>query len=161
MNAFKFSKEGKVTVLRYRIVPVAGEKLLDAEALKEKSDTYLFDELPQRLARSPIEFKLLAQIAEEGDVTDNATELWPEERTLVELGTIKVEKTMDDEESLTKQRSIIFDPIPRVSGVEPSDDPLLEVRANIYLISGKQRRAAEEPPVVKDAVATDAAKVAT
>lgn len=161
VNAFKFLNKGKITVLRYRIVPVAGEKHLDAEALKEKSDTYLFDELPQRLALSPIEFKLLAQIAEEGDVTDNATELWPEERTLIELGTIKIEKMMDDEESLTRQRSVIFDPIPRVSGLEPSEDPLLEVRANIYLISGKQRRATEEPPVMKDVVAMDAAKVAT
>jgi catalase len=37
---------------------------------------------------------------------------------------------------------IIFDPIPRVDGIEPSDDPLLELRAAIYLISGRQRRAA-------------------
>jgi catalase len=48
-----------------------------------------------------------------------------------------------EEESLKEQKKIIFDPIPRVEGVEPSDDPLLEVRASVYLISGKQRRAAQ------------------
>jgi catalase len=161
VNAFRFVKEGKVTTLRYRIVPVAGEMHLNAEALKEKSNTYLFDELPKRLESGPIEFKLLAQIAEEGDVTDNATVIWPEERKIVELGTIKIQKTLSEQGSLKEQKQIIFDPIPRVKGVEPSDDPLLEVRAGIYLISGRQRRAAEEPYKADDVAPTDAAKAAT
>jgi hypothetical protein len=33
--------------------------------------------------------------------------------------------------------------IPRLSGIEPSDDPLLELRAAVYLISGRGRRAAQ------------------
>jgi len=143
VNAFRFiNKEGKVTTLRYRIVPVAGEKHLNAEALKGKSATYLFDELPSRLQSGSASFKLLAQIAEEGDVTNNATVLWPEERKIVELGTIKIDNVLSDEESLKEQKNIIFDPIPRIDGVEPSDDPMLDVRASIYLISGRQRRAA-------------------
>jgi catalase len=161
VNAFKLIKEGKTTVVRYRIVPVAGEEHLDSEALKQKSETYLFDELTPRLQAGPIAFKLLAQVAEEGDVTDNATEIWPEERSVVELGEIKIEKIMGEEESTKQQKSIIFDPIPRVEGIEPSDDPLLEVRASVYLISGKQRRAAEEPAKANDVVATDAAVAAT
>lgn len=141
VNAFKFIKDSKVTTLRYRIVPVAGEEHLDADALKSKSPTYLFDELPERLKSGPIEFKLLVQVAEEGDATDNATVIWPEEREIVELGTLKIEKTLGEEESRAQQKQIIFDPIPRIDGVEPSDDPLLEMRASIYLVSGKQRRA--------------------
>ena len=43
-----------------------------------------------------------------------------------------------------EQKHIIFDPIPRVDGIEPSADPLLELRAAIYLISGRRRRAAPE-----------------
>lgn len=110
--------------------------------LESKLANYLFDEIPERLQSGPIEFKLLAQIAEEGDVTNNATVIWPEDRSIVELGTLKIEKTLSEEESLVQQKKIIFDPIPRIEGVEPSDDPLLEVRANVYLISGQQRRAA-------------------
>jgi catalase len=161
VNAFRFVKEDKVTTFRYRIEPVAGEKHLDAQALKGKSDTYLFDELPKRLESGPIEFKLLAQIAEGGDITNNAIEIWPEERKIVELGMIEVEKALSDEESLKEQKQIIFNPIPRVEGVEPSDDPLLEMRASVYLISGKQRRAAEEPAKAGDVALTDAAKAAT
>lgn len=150
VNAFKFIKDGKVTTLRYRIVPVTGEEHLDAETLKSKSPTYLFDELPERIKSGPIEFKLLAQIAEEGDVIDNATVIWPEEREIAELGSLKVEKTLGEEESRAQQKHIIFDPIPRVEGVEASDDPLLEMRASIYLVSGKQRRADKSGGAVKD-----------
>ena len=40
-------------------------------------------------------------------------------------------------EDAREQKKIIFDPIPRVDGIEPSDDPLLELRAAIYLLSGR------------------------
>jgi catalase len=41
-----------------------------------------------------------------------------------------------------EQRHIIFDPIPRVDGIDVSEDPLLKPRADIYLMSGRRRRAA-------------------
>lgn len=160
MNAFKFVKDGKVTVLRYRIVPVAGEAHVDADALGAMSQTYLFDEIRERLQSGAVEFMLAAQVAREDDVTDDATVIWPDEREVVELGVLKIEKTLGEEESRTQQKRIIFDPIPRVEGVEASNDPLLEVRANVYLISGQQRRSA----VVEDATGGDskeAVKAAT
>ncbi|KAF2270918.1 catalase domain-containing protein [Lojkania enalia] len=143
VNAFQYiNAEGKVTYIRNRVVPVLGLQTLSAEETAAKSSSYLFDELAKRLESAPIEFKLQAQVAEEGDVTDNATVLWPEEREIVELGTIRIEKYLSNEESLKEQKYDIFDPIPRVDGVEISDDPLLDVRANVYLISGRERRAA-------------------
>ena len=41
-----------------------------------------------------------------------------------------------------ERRKIIFDPVPRVDGIDPSGDPLTEVRSDIYLLSGRRRRAA-------------------
>ncbi|PSN63212.1 catalase domain-containing protein [Corynespora cassiicola Philippines] len=143
VNAFKFvGGGGKETFVRYRVVPVAGVQTLGEDEVKTKGESYLYDELPKRLEGGAVEFKLLVQVAQEGDVTDDATVLWPEERELVELGTIKVEKVLREEESLAEQKKIIFDPVPRVEGVEASKDPLLDVRANVYLISGRQRREA-------------------
>jgi len=43
-----------------------------------------------------------------------------------------------------EQKQMIFDPIPRVDGIDASDDPLLELRAAVYLLSGRRRRAAPE-----------------
>jgi catalase len=81
-------------------------------------------------------------VANEGDVVDDATIHWPEDRALVDLGTLSITSPLADSDH--EQKHIIFDPIPRVEGIEPSDDPLLELRAAIYLISGRRRRAAPE-----------------
>jgi len=141
VTAFKLiDSAGKATFIRTRVVPDAGVQTLDAEALKEKDPDYLQKELTTRLLEGPISFKLVAQVAEEGDVTDDATVHWPETRQIVELGSFKLEAVLPD--NAKEQKHIIFDPIPRVEGVEPSDDPLLEMRAAVYLISGKERRAA-------------------
>jgi catalase len=145
VSAFKMiNKDGKETYVRYRIVPDAGRQLLSEADAAAKSGTYLTDELEERLGKGPASFKLLVQVAEEGDVTDDNTKHWPEERKKVELGTIKLEKIEEESESKKEQQKIIFDPIPRVDGIEASADPLFDMRAAVYLISGKERRAA--PP---------------
>jgi catalase len=81
------------------------------------------------------------RIAAPGDATDNSAVHWPESRELVELGTIEL--TAVEPDNPAQQKQIIFDPIPRVEGIEPSADPLLELRAAIYLLSGRRRRAAK------------------
>ncbi|KAK3391114.1 catalase-like domain-containing protein [Podospora didyma] len=142
VNAFKLvDKDGKGTFVRYRIIPSAGVSHLTDEAAAARPGTYLFDALPQLLAAGPIEYKLTAQVAEDGDVTDDNTSHWPETRQIVELGTISLTQIAPGDNE-AQQKSVIFDPIPRVEGVEPSDDPLLQARAGIYLISGRERRAA-------------------
>ena len=71
---------------------------------------------------------------------DDATIHWPEERRLALLGTVVLDSVVPNDAE--EQRTVIFDPIPRVEGIEPSEDPLLELRAAVYLISGRRRRAA-------------------
>jgi len=46
-------------------------------------------------------------------------------------------------ENAAAQQKIIFDPIPRVQGIEVSADPLFEPRANIYLMSGRRAEPTE------------------
>ncbi len=113
---------------------------LDAETLKSKDDNYLQPEITSRISAGPVQYKLLAQVAGEEDVTDDATVHWPADRKVVELGTVKLDAVVP--ENAKEQKYTIFDPIPRVQGVEPSADPLLELRAALYLLSGKERRAA-------------------
>jgi catalase len=143
VTAFKLiDKSGKETFIRYTITPDAGFSVLSDEDLGSKSKDYLFEELESRLKNGSASFKLLAQVAEEGDVTDDNTKHWPEERKLVELGTIKLEEMEEEAQSKKEQQRIIFDPIPRVEGVDVTADPLLDMRASVYLISGRERRAA-------------------
>ena len=141
LNAFKLvNAECKEQFVRYRIKPVAGEAHLDEAAVKEKGASYLFDELQERVSKGPISLKVFAQLAEEGDPTNDITKHWPEDRKQVDLGTIVVDKFAEDNEK--EQKHLIFDPVPRVDGIEPSDDPLLDFRASVYLISGRERRKA-------------------
>lgn len=122
------------------MIPALGIEALDPGTLKEKDADYLQKEIETRLQEGPVTFNLVAQIAEAEDITDNATVYWPETRSLVELGSVTLESLAKDQAK--EQKYIIFDPIPRVKGVEPSDDPLLEFRAAVYLISGRERRSA-------------------
>ncbi len=125
---------------RYRIVPAAGNHHLDEAAAAGRSANFLFDELAERIGKGPIAFHILAQLADDGDVIDDATVHWPEDRTVLDLGRVFLMEPVSDSDR--EQKQIIFDPIPRVDGIDPSDDPLLELRAAVYLISGRRRRAA-------------------
>jgi catalase len=125
---------------RYRIVPEAGNSFLSEENAAGLSPNYHFDEIVERVKKGPIRFKIMVQTAAPSDITDDATIQWPEDRKQIELGTVELTAPVSD--NLAEQKWIIFDPIPRVDGIEPSADPLLELRAAIYLLSGRRRRAA-------------------
>jgi catalase len=143
VTAMRFTnKDGASRYGRYRIVPEAGVDHLSDAAAAGKSPNFLFDELAERIAKGPVAFRISAQIANDGDIVDDATVHWPEERTLLDLGVMTLTGLVAD--NAHEQKHIIFDPIPRVDGIEPSADPLLELRAAIYLISGRRRRAAAE-----------------
>jgi catalase len=103
------------------------------------SPNYLFDELEQRLAKGPVTFRVEVQLAAEGDVVDDSTIHWPEGRPQTEFGTIHL--TAKVANNPTEQQHIIFDPIPRTDGIDPSADPLLTPRADVYLATGRRRRA--------------------
>ena len=117
------NQEGAGRYGRYRILPDAGIEHLDPEVTKDKGPNFLFDEL-----------------TDDGDEVNDATVHWPEDRPLARLGQVVLTAPVANDAQ--DQKKIIFDPIPRVDGIEPSDDPLLELRAAIYLISGRRRRGA-------------------
>ena len=70
----------------------------------------------------------------------DASVTWPDDRQEIRFGTITLTARVDDTEP--ERRKIIFDPIPRVDGIDTSGDLLSEVRSEIYLLSGRRRRTA-------------------
>lgn len=143
VTAMRFTNaDGQSRFGRFRIVPESGLDYLDEATANGKAPNYLFDEVSERVAAGPISFDVQVQVAADGDVVDNATVHWPEDRQIVRLG--KIVLTSMAEDNAKDQKRLIFDPIPRVDGIDPSDDPLLELRAAIYLISGRRRREAPE-----------------
>jgi len=143
VSAFKFTNaDGGSHYGRYRILPVAGNEYLDDAAAAARGPNFLFDEIKARVAREPVRFRVVVQLAEVGDIVDDATVRWPETRPQRAFGEITLQEIIANNDR--EQQYIIFDPIPRVDGIETSADPLFEPRANIYLMSGRRRRAAGE-----------------
>ena len=66
------------------------------------------------------------RLAGNGDDVTNASVAWPDDRQEVPFGAITLTERVDDQEP--ERRKIIFDPVPRVDGVDSSGDPLTEVR---------------------------------
>jgi catalase len=143
VSAFKFTKaDGRSCYGRYRVLPVAGNEYLDEAETAARSANFLFDEIKERVAREFVRFRVIVQLAEDGDIVDDATVRWPEDRPQLAFGEISLREITPN--NAGEQQRIIFDPIPRVDGIEASADPLFEPRANIYLMSGRRRRAAEQ-----------------
>jgi catalase len=141
VSALKFTnRAGASRFGRYRIRPAAGTEYLSADDAAKKSANFLIDEFPARLAQGPVKFHILVQLAEPGDNVNDASSNWPESREQREFGTITLTEHADDRDP--ELRKIIFDPLPRTDGLDPSDDPLWQLRADIYLMSGRRRRAA-------------------
>ena len=141
VTAFKFTNpDGVSRHGRFRIRPEEGTEYLAAEEAGSKSANCLFDEIGQRLASRPFRIGVFVQMAGEGDDVTDASLAWPESRQQVRFGTITLTTRVDHNEP--ERRKIIFDPIPRVDGIDSSGDPLTEVRSDLYLLTGRRRRAA-------------------
>ena len=91
-----------------------------------------------RLVKGPVTFRVLVQLAEPSDTVNDATVIWPESRPLAEFGTLSITSRID--ELNPEQRKVIFDPLPRVDGIDSAGDPLTDVRSDLYLVSGRRRR---------------------
>jgi len=143
VTAFRFTNaEGVSRHGRFRIRPEAGTEYLTDEEAARKSANFLFDEIGPRLAQGPIRLGVFVQMAERGDDVADASSPWPDNRAQIPFGTLTLTARVDDQEP--ERRRIIFDPVPRVDGIDTSGDPLTEVRSDIYLLSGRRRRAASE-----------------
>jgi catalase len=141
VTSFKFvNAQGVSRHGRFRIRPEEGtEYLTDGQAAGKPAD-FLFEEIGPRLASGPVRLGVFVQLAGDGDDVTDSSVAWPQGRAEVAFGTITLTGRADDREP--ERRKIIFDPIPRVDGIDTSGDPLSEVRSEIYLLSGRRRRAA-------------------
>jgi len=141
VTAFRFTNAEEVSQYgRFRIRPEGGAEYLSDEEAKAKSENFLAEELTQRLKKGPVKLRVFVQLAAQGDSVSDSTVVWPDSRPELDFGTITLTERANDADP--EMRKIIFDPIPRVDGIDPSDDPLIAVRSAIYLMSGRRRRAA-------------------
>ncbi|HTX35473.1 MAG TPA: catalase family peroxidase [Bryobacteraceae bacterium] len=139
VNAYQFTNAGGVSRYgRYRIRPDGDAESLDPAAVAKAAPGMLFEEIESRVAAGPVKMRIAVQVAAQEDVVNDSTVHWPAGRPEIAFGTVEITGIVPDNDA--EQRHVIFDPIPRVDGIAPSDDPLLDPRATIYLMSGRRRR---------------------
>jgi catalase len=137
VNSFIFENaQGAQQHFRYRIVPKAGASYLTDEAASKVAPDFLMEEIKQRVVKIPVEFSLLAQLPNEGDALLDGSQTWPDDRKLVELGTIKLDALPADTASWDKQ---MFNPLLLPKGIKATADPVLQMRPVAYSVSFGRR----------------------
>ena len=138
IDAFVFvDAAGKRQPFRFQVVPAEGAEHLSAADAAKQAPDFLMDELPARLAKGPVRFRLMAQLANPGDQTKDPTQPWPADRRMVELGAITLTKAAAD--SAAAEKPLLFLPSNLTPGIEVSDDPLIDARDQAYAVSFGRR----------------------
>ena len=138
INAFIFvNAAGDRQPFRYQFQPVAGPEHLDKEAAAKMEPDFLRKELPERLAKGPVQFRVMAQVANTGDSTKDPTQAWPSDRRMVELGTVTLTSTAPDQDKASRDLRLL--PSQLEPGIEVSDDPIINARVSSYVVSFGRR----------------------
>jgi len=137
VNAFVFvDKAGARQAVRYQMTPERVVHPSASDAAKQPPN-FLMDELPERLKRGPITFHLRAQLAAAGDSTKDPSVAWPDDRKVVDLGVLTVDKPVPD--SADEEKKLLFLPGQLTDGIEESDDPMIDIRNGAYALSFSRR----------------------
>lgn len=129
--------KGESRIVKFKLVPAAGEVGLSDDEAKAKPADFLVADLTERVGKGPAVFNLVAILGEAGDPTNDATAMWPEDkRKTVTLGALSVTGLEDN----AKCDAGIFDPTQLADGIAgPKDDPLFEIRSPAYAVSLSRR----------------------
>jgi catalase len=140
VHAFTFTNAaGEQTLVKYKLVPEAGDIGLTPEEAKAKGPDFYEPEFKDRIAKGPVVFDLKAIMGKQGDQTSDPTTRWDDEdhRPTTDLGKITIE-------GIAPQATCdagIFLPGNVVDGIAgPSDDPIFAVRSPAYVVSFTRRK---------------------
>ena len=133
-NAFEFTTPAKKKVFgKWVFEPARGQKGLSEDELKQLPDDFLADELRKRAAGSGIAFDFKVQLAEAGDVVNDATVPLPASRKVVTAGRLVIDRVEAGVGGACDK--ITFNPLVLPKGVAPSADPTLMARPASYGVS--------------------------
>ncbi|OAF14764.1 catalase family peroxidase [Bradyrhizobium neotropicale] len=137
IDAFVFvNKAGERQAVRYQMLPENVVHLDKSDAATRAPD-FLMEELLERLKRGPVTFHYKAQLAAADDSTKDPAKPWPDNRKVVELGVLTIDRAAAN--SVEAQKRLLFLPGQLTDGIEQSDDPLIGTRDAAYAVSFSRR----------------------
>src|SRR5215470_13481705 len=119
-DAFIFvNDKGVKQAGRYKLLPAAGQQNLSAADAKAKAPNFLVDELKTRLAGGPVNYRMIVQLPNPGDPTNDPSVV---------------------ADSDAAQKTLVFFPTNLTDGIELSDDPFPALRTSVYALSFARRQ---------------------
>lgn len=140
VHAFTFTNAaGEKSLVKYKLIPEAGELGLTPEEAQAKGPDFYAAELKDRLAKGPASFDLVAIMGKDGDRTSDPTLRWDDEdnRPTTPLGKISIDAIAPQ----ATCDAFSFLPGNVVDGIAgPSDDPVFAARSPAYIVSLVRRK---------------------
>ncbi|MPW06912.1 catalase [Paraburkholderia sp. CNPSo 3155] len=129
---------GETRLIKFKVVPAAGEFFVENEEANALSADFLFQDLAERIGHGGVRFHVLAILGQPGDPTEDVTQRWPNEddREAVKLGTIVIDALSDDEAC----DATFFNPSNLADGIIRPTDEIFAARAQAYADSLARRR---------------------
>src|SRR5215468_9917084 len=138
VHTFTFAA-GEQTLVKYHLIPEAGELGLTPDEAKAKGSDFYADELKERLGKGPVVFDLMAVVGKKGDPTSDPTLRCDDEdnRPTTPLGKISIE-------AIVPQATCdagTFLPGNVTDGISgPAEDPIFDARSPAYIVSFTRRK---------------------
>lgn len=129
---------------------------LDEAQARQSGHDFLFDDLTRKLARKPLYWDMVMQLAQPGDPVDDPSQPWPQSRKQFVAGTLEITQVIAQAEGPC--RDVNFDPTIVPAGIEVSDDPILSARSGAYSHSFNRRLREIAHGEASDAVGKGEAK---
>jgi catalase len=131
LNSFVFvDGSGGEHAVRWSMIPAAQAVAVSPEELAKRGPDFLEQEIAERIRSGPLRWTLSVTVANPGDPTADPTVAWPEDRRMIEVGTLIVQEIEAERDGPC--RDINFDPTVLPGGIRTSDDPFPAARSAAY-----------------------------
>ena len=130
-------RKDQITPVRWRFVPLDGERRLSEDELKSTASHFLEPALIRRIQQGAIRWDMMLTLGEAGDPEDDPTLTWPANRQEIRAGTLSI--TAVTPQPGARCETINFDPLVMADGIAPTQDPILLFRSPAYAVSFVKR----------------------
>jgi catalase len=119
--------------VRFSWQPVDGVFPVPPDELPHLATDFLTAEMQARLAHAAARFTLRMTIGDPGDAVNDPSQEWPVSRRCITMGILYLMELAESRQVDVDRLS--FNPMRLPRGIEPSDDPILHARGEIYQLA--------------------------
>lgn len=132
---FMKDKSGKDLPIKFKFEPLESVAYLSEAELSKMGDNFLSKDFRERVKSASIDYKLVAILANNGDVIDDTTARWSGAHRELELGVLSVSEYKGE-----ACNSDVFMPNVLPQGISAPIDKIFNLRNEVYAITFSRRQ---------------------